>query len=368
MVYLVSLPVAYVLSFIKIKRQMLLSLLLVLLMWWLMTNVSVTHSFDTSAYEYMYSLSPDTHRFEAGYMHMSYFFYTHGFSYIQFRGWLFGGALALLWISVIRFGANPLTFFSIFAVVPFFVEITQVRNFVMISIVIFGLSFLKNKGMINRLFGAILIVISSLFQSSGLLFLIIPILLLLRIESLKSTFVPMYFIATGLMYFVHYLLPKSVFGLVLSVVFSIIGRSNSSDAVALYSQGSSASATIGYVLAAGVIVSFWKIILDRHPTFLNEPTKVLFLTVFVALISIFLLAASADYERYIRNSLTITAIAFSIYEKNFVKTFRQSIHFWTGILVVLLISTFAWKYWDTTMTGRFQFLPYLIHLWKDGGF
>lgn len=367
MIYIISISISGILVMLKQKRQTLFALSLVVVLWWLMTNVSEFHSFDTSAYQYMYSYLPSTHRFERGYMTMSYFFYTHGYSYTQFRGFYFGFFLSVLFIAVRRFTKNVLTFFFIFAIFPFFVEITQVRNFAMISIVILGISFLKNKGIYNWIIGTTLISLGSLFQVSGLLFLLIPLAIMINFDMLWRFMPWFYGGATILSIFIHYFLPKTFFALLITKVFSIIGRTDSTDAASLYSQGSSFVVVILYIIVALLMLYAWRLMASKNPEFMKRrDSQILFSALVIAGTAILLMSGSSDYERYIRDTFTIILISFSIYEDKYVESYKQIGCYWLLMFVWLLITSFAWGYWNTSSNGRAQFMPYLIHLYDIG--
>lgn len=180
MAYLITVIFSFFISFFKGKWQVVTSVPLVVVLIILMAKIDVDHSFDTSSYLAMYDLDVETKRFEPGYLYMTAYFYTHGFSYMDFRLIYFTIFTIILWLGIIRFKANVLTFFWIYAVFPLFIEMNQVRNFAMISLVVLGLSFVKNNGFINLIIGTLLIYVGSLFQVSGLVYILIPIALVTK--------------------------------------------------------------------------------------------------------------------------------------------------------------------------------------------
>ncbi|EPC58392.1 hypothetical protein Lpp189_10785 [Lacticaseibacillus paracasei subsp. paracasei Lpp189] len=86
----------------------------------LMGGVTSLHSFDTGAYEWMYNLPPETHRFEWGYIHMSYWAYSQGIPFATFRLVSYSIFLVILYIAVRRFTPNTTMFFTLFLIFPFF--------------------------------------------------------------------------------------------------------------------------------------------------------------------------------------------------------------------------------------------------------
>lgn len=362
MVYIVTLTLSLLCSFFKSKWQWILSLPLLVVLIFLMANVSPEHSYDTASYEYMYDLTVESKRFESGYLQMSSYFYNHNFSYNDFRLFYFGIFMFILWIAAIRFKTNVLTFFTIFSVFPFFMEITQVRNFAMISLILLGLSFIKNKGKVNFLLGLTFIYVGSLFQVSGLLFLVIPLLIPLREKIKFKHGLVMYLVCVLGMLFVQYVLPRNIRIQFISKIFStVVDRSNVIDAANLYSQGASLTVVLGYIFSALVGWCIWGMMIKKHPDIVRKRYFfVLFAGMFIANIAVVFLAASSDYERFIRNALLFLILALSIYEKKYVFTLRDIIKFWGMVGVMLMIVTSIWRYWDTSEFGRWQFIPYLM--------
>ncbi|MCV3324499.1 EpsG family protein [Pediococcus ethanolidurans] len=121
---------------------------------------------------YYYDNQPGTYYFEKGYSMLGEFFLNHGFSYNDFRTLCIVLSLVVLFIAVNRFTKNIAFFTFFFGITAFFSDTTQIRNFMMISLVLLAFSFLINVTTKNILISVMVIILSAQFQSLGYIFLI----------------------------------------------------------------------------------------------------------------------------------------------------------------------------------------------------
>lgn len=365
MIYLLSVISALQLSITKYKKGILVAGGLVTYLVFLMGVITPGHSFDTYAYQLLYSWTPGSHRFEPAYMQLSYLFYRFGVPYVVFRTAYYAGAMAILWWAVKRFNGNLLTYFSIFAVYPFLVEITQVRNFGMIALVALALSFLQNKDKKSLIIAIILLILSFNLQASGLIYLAMPVLMLINGDTMQKLVERGYIVMIILTTIIHYFVPVNLANRLVSFGFSITGRAKT-DAFHHFGSGASFSVAIGYFIFLGALILVWKYLLSWHPGLLERREyRVIYASMLIAVLSVLLIASSIDFERYIRDAFTLSLLAFSMYEREFIKRFDSGRKFWIPIAILLVIATLAYRYWDPSSSGRLQYLIYLIQLFPN---
>lgn len=359
MVYLLSVISSLHLSFVKNKKQVLLSFLLVLYLAFLAGIVTSPHSFDTYAYQLTYSWTPASHRYEPGYIYWSYAFYKLGIPYVVFRLTYYISAMLVMWWAVKRFGGNLLTYFSIFAIYPFLVEITQVRNFGMIAVVALAFSFIKETSKWQWLLGFVILIIAFNFQAAGLLYLLVPFIFMLDSKLLQKIVERGYWILLILATGIHYFIPVTIANRLVLAAFNIVGRKQS-DAFAHFGAGSSFSVAIGYFIFLGIMIYVWKYFINRTPDLLTyRRYKILYSVLVISVIDILLITSAIDFERYIRDGFTLSLIAFSMYERAYINNIRIKRIFWLLMGILIIVATIIYRYWNISQDGRMQYLLYI---------
>src|SRR5699024_924105 len=114
MIYFFLLIIGIVFTILRINSvaiQNVYALVCIIAITFYITTVSPLHSYDTIAYQLYYTLPPITHRFEIGYMELSYFFFTHGFSYQFFRFTMTLFFQILMFLGVRKFTNNLILFY-----------------------------------------------------------------------------------------------------------------------------------------------------------------------------------------------------------------------------------------------------------------
>lgn len=97
----------------------------------------------------------------------------------------------------------------------------------------------------------------------------------------------------------------------------------------------------------------------------NKKLKVLMSIFAIGILALPLLSGSADFERYLRNGITTSIVMFSIYLTRYTEVKRKIPIIIVTVFILLGTTTFAWKYWNTSTVGRFQYLPYIARIYKD---
>lgn len=372
MIYLIVLIIGLLLTALRVNSktiQVIYTLCALGIMIYLMGTVDARHSFDTSAYEYMYSYLPSTHRFEAGYMNLSYWFYSHNIPYIDFRIITYAVFIIIMFMGIRLLTNNWLAFYSMYLIFPFFLDVTQVRQFFMFSLVILGSGIIaKCKGKIGFILGALIVVLSCEFQSSGIAYVLIIFLIKINYKKILHCGEYLLWIESALAALLHVFSSNSVIQKALSLIVNLTGRSDSESIISLYSQGSSFSVVIFYILSIILAFYVYKLLVNRvsekvMPLRIKNVTTSIFL---VGIIFIITLSGSADFERFIRGSIVALIIVFANYldPKNFIPR-GMLVKRWVLMFVAMLLFTTAWKYWDNGSEGRFQYMPYIIKV-SDG--
>lgn len=368
MIYFLLLIIGIFLTVLRIDSvaiQNVYALICIIAITFYIATVSPLHSYDTIAYQLYYTLPPITHRFEIGYMELSYFFFTHGCSYQFFRFVMTLCFQFLMFLGVRKFTNNLVLFYVLYMIFPFFIDSGQVRFNYMFCLVLFALGFLKKFNIKSVVLSICLIIISSLFQVSGLVYLLVPLLYLVQLKKLLR-FTDVLLIVFAFIAIVMRILPlNNLVGNLLTMAMQISGRSGADHYVELYSQGSSMSVIIFYILSlVFTYILFRKYLVDISKSTSENVQKILLATFLVGILFIPALIASGDFERFMRCSIVIFSIVVSIYlDPSLHRTIENTIKHLLIIFALYAFITFSWRYW-TEDGGMIQFLPYIIHMYS----
>lgn len=114
------------------------------------------------------------YRYEWGYKEASIISAKLGWDFPYFNEMLLISSIVLLFIAVKRFNGDTTTFFSIYAITFFFIDIVQVRNTLSFAIILALLS-MVNKAKSIIIYSVIGITIGMLFQNIGIFYALVPI-------------------------------------------------------------------------------------------------------------------------------------------------------------------------------------------------
>ncbi|EPC58393.1 hypothetical protein Lpp189_10790 [Lacticaseibacillus paracasei subsp. paracasei Lpp189] len=122
-----------------------------------------------------------------------------------------------------------------------------------------------------------------------------------------------------------------------------------------------------YILAFASVYMFvlygWNKVISESGD--DRRVNALFAVVMIGIFAIPAMAGSSDFERFFRNAITAALILLAMFsfEKN-VKLISR-VKLLPVLLVIMGLTTTAWRYWDTSSTGRLQFLPYISQIQSD---
>ncbi|MGV0167931.1 EpsG family protein [Furfurilactobacillus sp. WILCCON 0119] len=304
MVFIVSLIILILSATLHLFERT-ASLLFSLVLAWLAGTVSIVNSFDAAAYAQFYGFPVGTRIFERGYMLITYWSAQLGYSYETFRLVSYIIAYLIFYLGIIRLTQRPAVFFAFYAFFPFLDDATQVRNFLMFSIVVFAYSLVTNRKLFNWCCSALLIVIAAQFQTTGYLYLIGMVYLFVPQKYLKKA------VNFSIGIFAAVILVAGAFWPVLFKALipklaSISGRSNFQDSLSFYATQGSSHGTWLFLIAYVLLSVILLIQLNQKKLYLDEANQSNLLVLFlIGSIGVPLSIISESFNRIIRNSMML---------------------------------------------------------------
>ncbi|XZO08752.1 EpsG family protein [Weissella paramesenteroides] len=305
--------------------------------------------------------------FEQGYTKLGIQAYNIGLNYAEFRAIFTYTAFIILVIALLRFTSNIAMVSSLFGLMLFFNLTTQIRNLMMIALVLLGLSFLKNKTPFGILLFVILDLLGAQIHTSSYFFLLILPLVLVPRPWLKRLTI-IIAIVTSIMSLFILVFGSSNFVYILTKVLSFVDRNNLMQRLTnSYSRGSRILVKILIVLTsvgssclAATISSQYKANTDNDRV--KQKLNVLGAASLISMLSIPLIFLAPDYSRIPREAMIFLILTVAIY---FEKTeqFRPAAKRMI-LYFMLLVPIFIYTHltiWGSQFTDSIQ---YLAH-WKN---
>lgn len=279
---------------------------------------STTTDYPTYASAY-YVNHAGNYYFETGYSKLSDIFYYHGFSYAQFR--LFFGLICafILYIGILRFTKNAGLFSAIYGVTVFFNDATQIRNFLMIALVVFGSSFLIERSLKNNIIAGIIIILSAQFQSLGYLFLILIIMNYIPVNKLKKSLIWIILVAIILLVVFEIIGPEKIISIATSLLSVISDRQGLVDKISSkYTYGTGSLRL--FVVCISTILGVFLENLFLKQNFINsddilylKKQKIIYIGMILSLLMLPTLFVAVDYSRIQRNAFVFLIIGICVY-------------------------------------------------------
>lgn len=302
--------------------------------------------------------------FEHGYTLMSSFFFRQGYSYAQFRMIFSITSFVILFVGVSLFTKKVALFTGIYGVTVFFNDATQIRNLMMISLVILGAGLLvKNSKALNAL-GVLSMILSTQFHDLGFVFLIIIVpLSFVKVDLVKKYFnqIVVTFFAIGILFMtINTNVIVELFSKFLSKFSS--RTDSATNILARFGRGTSWT-TIILVWISLILFAIVLKILVKSLDYQNlKSVKISMIGSGIALLTIFLIVIAPDYSRIARNSFLFLIILFCVFiEKKGDIIFNKN-NILKAILILSLFTVTA--YVHTTIWGDsyVQSIPYIANL------
>ncbi|VDG32748.1 hypothetical protein [Lactobacillus brevis] [Lactiplantibacillus mudanjiangensis] len=313
-------------------------------------------------------LGSEVSPFEKGYTQLSLLFFNHGFDYASFRICFAFLACLILFLGVSLFIKNIALFASIYGLTVFFNDATQIRNLMMISLVILGAGLLTKKKRSIKLLGILILWFSTQFHDLGFIFLL--------------SFVILYFMSMALLHRLYKYIVFTLFGL--GFIFSVAGNSSVVKVLASFlsrfsSRSDSAANVInsfGRGTSTRIIVFMWIALIIYSLVLMvllnaassldinKDKLKILFIGSSVSMTVAFLIVLAPDYSRISRNAFLFLLILLCMvieHKKFLVISFKNAPKI--VLILALLIST---TYVNTSIWGSVYYdsIPYLAKIKK----
>lgn len=343
----------------------LLTLTGILILAWFAGTVSVDHSFDTGTYSGAYILNPDTAIFEPGYLNLTYWFYSHGFTYQQFRIITYFLFYLIFYFIIIHFSNNPNFFLFVYAFFPFLNDAIQVRNFFMLMFAGLSLIALEKKTFFRFSIAVLLIYISSQFQTTGAMFYL---LILLRAIPFEQVFknapriIVLIAIFSGLLWITGSINLVTRYFSNLSLLSDRDGISN---ALTVYSSGTvnrySLTIIFSYLLILFIAQSTLSELIEKHE--LTSKYEVLYLMTLLGAIGIPAMFSSFAFERILRNSIIFGILIITDLKIN--KGLKKGMGVRYVLFgVALLLGIYAKGYLNNSEGMMGSYTLYMLHFIK----
>lgn len=364
MIFILSEFVQLIYSFFS-KKSRFLGLWGILFLGYLAGAANPNTTTDYSTYEsHYYDVSLASGYFEKGYTQLGQFMYRHGLSYADFRLIISIVCAVILYMGVRRFTKNIALFSALYGITVFFNDATQSRNFIMISLVVLGASFLIDITKKNIIIAAILILISAQFQSLGYIFLLlIP---LIFISKKNISLVTVYVIGTSFLVtlFFKAIGMNRVVGLLSRVAGLIGNRENLVQKISMqYLNGTSNGKLV--LLTSSTLFGLYVIyrcirLSENNPNMVNK-LHVIYVANVISMVTLPLLLLAVDYSRIQRNIFLFTLIGIALFFENSYLIEKRKVYpiIAFTILLCMLVAFTHYYIWGILYQNS---VPYLAHI------
>lgn len=348
------------------KNTKVIGMIGLLILGYLAGSANPVTTTDYGMYYQQYIISGLTGNFyfERGYSLLGTFFYHLGFNYAQFRFFFSMLIILVLYIGICRFTSNIALFVSIYGITCFFNDATQIRNFMMISLVIIGVSFLKEINLKNIVLATLFILLGAQFQSSGYYFLLILLIRLFPKGKILSNFKIVLIFEVVFSGIIIVLGKGRIIKLltILAAPFSN-GRENLVSKISTqYVYGISGRKMI--LITVSVIMTLYLSKIMANNLKNNKNAQVLYTAIVSGMLSFPLIFIAIDYSRILRNTFLFFILLICIFYSNkkvqIEKNKKMILNL--GILCTCLLTAFTNYYlWGPLFQ---QSIPYLAQMKK----
>lgn len=309
--------------------------------------------------------------FEKGYTQLAMLFLNHGMSYAQFRVFFSFLAFLIMYLGVIQFTSNVALYTGLYGVTFFCNDATQIRNLMMISLVLLGAGLLIKPNKYLKLMGIFVFLISTQFHDLGFIFLLIIPLTLIPGAKLKRLIKPLVSLLVLLAGIIVILGKSRIANLMSLFLGKFSSRVDSTTSVTShFARGISKSSAIevivvvlSMVLLAWLFSRIFTIKLKQDIVFYTK-FKVLTIGLSISLLTIILIFMSPDYSRISRNASLFMLVLLSLLtEKSEIRLSKNSLASVMIVSIVLFCNTFVNStIWGSTYTDS---IPYILQIKKS---
>ena len=274
-------------------------------------------------------------KFEYGYEFLTGVLQKVGFNYIEFR--LFVGIAGLILITyfINKLNINSISILFIYIINCFFIDVSQVRNFMLMVFLIMAFVTLIEGKKYNFLKSLVYILVGASFQSLGYFFLSVYLVILVyRMKKLRVVLSLMFIIVTAV-----FVLPV-IRDYIIALSSSILGSGGpENDKINTYIGDQT---RLGFLLPWSIILvsigfSIYNLNLIKQfklsETVLVERTHSILL---VTMLSLPLLAFNIEFYRIYRDTFLLIPISAMFIFKNITDHNNKPYVFWGLILIIII--------------------------------
>lgn len=307
------------------STNMLFGIISFFMLGYLAVFTNYNYNVDYKVYEAYYDLAGqrvNTTYFEKLYTQLGMIAYDHGLDYQQFRFWIVMVATTILIIAILRFTKNISFVALTYALTSFFINDVQIRNFIMLSVLALAMSMLVHKKMHNVLISMLLVYLAASIHSSAFIyFLVYPMLFIPHKNIIKSTY--LIFIASIFFQSMLMIINPQVFLNMVGVILKVVTQRN--DLIERLTQQFVTGPVLKYIILTWIMVIVSIVVmmrskLDMNLRAVNGKINIIYLVVFIGILSVPMLSFATDYSRIARNSSLFIWIYGAIFFENYHKS------------------------------------------------
>lgn len=278
------------------------------------------NNYNPDIFAYMYNYEFRSESSDYGYQFLKNIFIYFGLSYEQFKLCLTIFCFFLINNTVRRFIKYPSLFYLLYFIYPFFIDIVQVRNFFIMSILIYSLPYLITDLKKDKIKFFILTLFASTIQLTAIVYL--PLIMISKIKRYKYL---RFILLTIIIFCTMIALNKSLLSTFTLNIIAVLG--NFDERISNYGF---IQTNYGFILLWAIqftnfLMIYWskKKCGENKLLLKHEQNKYIETVYYINLIAFLFLpfyVFQVTFSRFMRNIIPINLIAFlitdSIYKKN----------------------------------------------------
>ncbi|MGY6213107.1 EpsG family protein [Cytobacillus firmus] len=325
-------------------------------------------------YAYTVTYDPNREGTDYGYMLLVKFFNLLGFEYTGFRMITSIFGILLIHQTVKKLIRNHSPFYLLYFIYPFFIDIVQVRNFLVMALFIYSIPFLLSNKRLDIVKYIILTLLASTIQLTAIVYL--PIVFLIRIR--KNVFIRSILIITIIL-LVIVALNRPLLNSLSTLIISTLGEYDTRVLDYSHIQTNFGFLLFWFLQTINFLLVFWanRIFLrndisksdNELSNLLKTNTinkKFMILTLWINIFAFVFLpfyVFQATFSRFMRNIVPLNIIAFLVTEQLLKKKGKRNTLFrlsYLGYHVLLLWIDLNWLY------PNIEIINFFKHNWLFG--
>lgn len=294
-----------------------------------------------------------------------------GLNFTDFRFYFLMSVFVLIATALVYVTPRPSLFVFLFAIFPFFSEITQIRSFAMLAVMMWALIFSAKSGKKWQIVSFLTMLLASGFHSTGYLFLLVFVVRKFSIRKIVNysvrSVVVLVLVGVAIRLFA-----TNLFQVFLGALLNLIGRENmgSDSTVNAYSAGLGSSffpvliMILIYVLVLFVTAKLYFSKSIEGPD--GSLLSVLLISEIVMIVGIPLMFMSVNYQRILRFGIEMGYLFFAIYSGKYVTIISNGkvklLPIYMSLLMVISVLIALLVFDGGVISGPFaDTIPYFIN-------